>query len=160
VASFSRKHGADEDIFGVALDTVMRHQVALFPTLKVPFLLVNLAADLFAFGGTREAGLFRLCVGESDVLLAMKRITSDPGYVLHDKNPHLAAVLIKRFLTSLPEPLCPWSMYESAILVAKAPVSDDFVISDIFSLLPVLNQEVVKGGNQNSPNSINIIFKG
>jgi hypothetical protein len=143
VVSFPRSRGS-EQIFGVGLDEVMQHQAALFPSLKVPFLLVNLAADLFAYGGTHETGLFRLCVAEGDVLLAMKHISSEPDFILHDKNPHLAAVLIKRFLMTLPEPLCPWALYESAIQAAKAPSSDTKVISNIFSLLPVHNQEVVK----------------
>jgi hypothetical protein len=123
VVSFPRSRGS-EQIFGVGLDEVMQHQAALFPSLKVPFLLVNLAADLFAYGGTHETGLFRLCVAEGDVLLAMKHISSEPDFILHDKNPHLAAVLIKRFLMTLPEPLCPWALYESAIQAAKAPSSD------------------------------------
>ncbi len=104
-------------VIGVDLATTLENQKADYPTLEVPFLLVRFAADVVLLNGQKEEGIFRLSVGTEEVAQMVHQINSENNYTLVRKDPNVAAVMMKRFLRDLPQPLC--TEYDTAVRMAE-----------------------------------------
>ena len=104
---------------------------------KVPFVVHHCCCQVVATGGLTSEGIFRISIASDDVELYSKNF--DRGdYSLPAKDPNYAAVLLKHYLRSLPEPLCP--DYETCLAAAK---SDD-LLAKMFASLPEVNRNVLR----------------
>lgn len=137
-----KKQGVVYTVIGVELATLMASQKAEFPTLDVPYLLVRFAADVIALKGQQEEGIFRLSVGTEEVAQMVHQINSDNNYALVRRDPNVAAVMMKRYLRDLPQPLCP--DYDEAIALVKKEPKDDAGIQALYDSLPEANRNVIK----------------
>ncbi len=128
-------------VIGVDLASTMQNQSTDYPTLEVPFLLVRFAADVILLNGQKEEGIFRLSVGTEEVAQMVHQINSENNYTLVRKDPNVAAVMMKRYLRDLPQPL--FTDYDGAVRLAKTKADDEQFMA-FFDAAPAPNKAVVK----------------
>ncbi|TCD61399.1 hypothetical protein EIP91_008520, partial [Steccherinum ochraceum] len=126
------------DLFGVPLEELMGYDGEKGGIPRV-------VRDCIVFlreSGMQEEGLFRR--SPSSALLRQVQQAYDRGHVVSLEtfaDPHLAAVLLKKYLRDLPEPLFPESMYPT-IRRCPAPTTDPNDMSSIMYIRDTLLPEI------------------
>jgi len=125
VVKYTRMEGAEESgeeierylshhrVFGIPLELVLQADNA-----EVPWVLTNLAEFLYQSGGLNTEGIFRKG-GQQDLVNDLQlnldlRNTVNLSNVA-EKNPHLAAEVLKIWFRLLPEPIVTWSLREKLL---------------------------------------------
>ncbi|KAH9022842.1 hypothetical protein EDB85DRAFT_2293116 [Lactarius pseudohatsudake] len=99
--------------FGEPLDTVFCLQERTYLTQRVPIVLPFLVDGVFALGGTKSEGIFRI-PGDSDAVAALKMRLDRGSYTLEGVDDPPAS-LFKLWLRELVDPLVPSEMYSDCI---------------------------------------------
>mmetsp|Transcript_5539 Transcript_5539/g.13492 ORF Transcript_5539/g.13492 Transcript_5539/m.13492 type:complete len:658 (-) Transcript_5539:236-2209(-) len=115
-------------IFSSSLEQIMkiqRENKALSPLqrkMAVPTPMEALIKLIKKLGGLKEEGLFRLSASKDDLTTlaaALDRGFMTGKFKFYSQSPHVPAVMLKRWLRSLTEPLVPSNMFGEAMQLVR-----------------------------------------
>jgi hypothetical protein len=125
------------------------------PDLPVKF-FKKLSKRIIELGGTSTSGIFRISAGAHDLAEWKFRLESrDTDFKCLDEldNVHIAANLMKKWLSELQDPVIPFPLYDPCITTIKESLArgrsaDDPAsvasFQELLSKLPPLNLEIIK----------------
>lgn len=113
-----RKNGP---LFGATIKELM----ASNPSLPAPQIFISLMKALESTDAFNTEGIFRISPSQDDLDNLCRDLESGDYSVMMESSPHLLAVLLKKWLRNLKEPLFPFSLYNSCLSMAQSVYSSD-----------------------------------
>eukprot|EP00475_Leptophrys_vorax_P010796 TRINITY_DN17370_c0_g2_i1.p1 TRINITY_DN17370_c0_g2~~TRINITY_DN17370_c0_g2_i1.p1 ORF type:complete len:363 (-),score=94.81 TRINITY_DN17370_c0_g2_i1:50-1138(-) len=129
--------------FGMSIEDMMKAQTRQFPDQDVPIAFLFSLKLLHKMRGTEVEGIFRISCDVGEVLLLRESLQfgNIPGL---PSTPHVAAVLLKKWLLELENPLIPADMYDQCLFVGKMESPGENLLEDIVNNLPSVNAMILR----------------
>ena len=152
-------------IFGVSLSKLARQS----SEHGIPTVCWEILRYLSSKERITTEGLFRVSAAQPEVSALVARLEAGEALVWDQHSPHLIGTLLKKWLIDLPEPVFPFSLYESLI----AAIDDPGPVprfAKLFKKMPVVNKALAEAlllflsrvgateVNQMTPQNLAVVF--